>query len=215
MFQHFTFFIDFDNTLSDNDKLKIRIKDEMAKKYGLDVAESYMEEFNLVRQDKGYVDIQETIKRVSEKFNNQDLENRIHQFFDSFDFKKCLFNNSGKVVKHLQKYGNVVILTEGDKHAQAVKIKSSGIWDLVNGNVEIPLKNKVDHLFKILNKYPADTYYFIEDKPEILKEILDEKKKNLKTIHVCQGHYSPVCKKEKFDLTIESLDKLLEFSFPL
>lgn len=210
-----TFFVDFDNTLINNDKVKEKIREGLFKKFGSVIVKKFIDYYDKTREEKGYVNYLETIKRVSKELKRPDIDDELHWFFDGFDFRSCLFPAAENVLKHLKEFGKVVIFTEGDEHAQKVKIKRSGVWGIVSGQVEIPLIKKVNFILKLRNKYAADIYYVIDDKPEILKEIIDLKNKRLKTIHVCQGHYSSLCKKERFNLTVSSIDKLLEVNFPL
>lgn len=205
-----TFFIDFDNTLIDNDKVKKQIEKIISKKYGREFTNRFLALNQKLRDEKGYVDFPFTIDQIAKEESKPEIKNRLHELFHSFKFKDCLFDKTEKVIKHLSNIGQVVVVTEGDRHFQTVKIKSSGIWNLVAGNVEIPLKDKISYLPKFLKKYPSDLYYFIEDKPEVLKKIHDLYKDKIKTIHVCQGHYSPICDLGIFDITVKSLPELLE-----
>lgn len=215
MTKSITFFIDFDNTLIDNDKVKVKVQSAMSKKYGHKFTNRFLAINKNLREEKGYVDFPATIDQIVKEEDSPALTRELHDLFHNFNFKDCLFDKAAEVIKHLSKFGEVVVLTEGDSHYQTIKIKSSGIWNLAGGRVEIPLKDKVSHLNQFLKKYPSDTYYFIEDKPEILKKIGDLYPGKIKTIHVCQGHYSPICQMGIFDLTVKSLKDLLKISFPL
>lgn len=210
-----TFFIDFDNTLIDNDKIKVQIQSTISKKYGPKFTNRFLAINQKLRKEKGYVDFPATIKQIAKEKNEPKLARALHDLFHNFKFKDCLFERTEEVIKYLENLGQVVVVTEGDSHYQEIKIKSSEIWDLVDGMVEIPLKDKVSHFPEFLEKYPSDIYYFVEDKPEVLKKISDLYEGKIKTIHVCQGHYSPICQMEIFDLTVKSLKDLLKISFPL
>lgn len=207
------FFVDFDNTLINNDEVKYKIQKILTLKYGQNFAKEFIATHDQVRQKLGSVNFPLTIKKVA----NADLKlnKELHHVFHTFDFADSLFDKAEEVIIHLQKFGQVIVITEGDSHYQTIKIKTSGVWNLVGGSVEIPLKDKVAHLSLFLEKYSSDTYYFIEDKPEVLKKIGDLYKGKIKTIHVCQGHYSLICQMGVFDLTIKSLKDLLHIKFPL
>ncbi|MBI2326741.1 hypothetical protein HYU92_00310 [Candidatus Curtissbacteria bacterium] len=210
-----TFFVDFDNTLIDNDKVKVQIQSTISKEYGRKFINRFLAINQKLREEKGYVDFSSTIDQIAKEENKPELKDKLHYLFHNFKFKDSLFSKAGTVIKYLGTFGQVVVITEGDRHYQEIKIKSSGIWNLVDGNVEIPIFDKVSHLSEFLKKYPSDVYYFIEDKPEVLKEIRDLYKDKIKTIHVCQGHYSPICQMGIFDLTVKSLKDLLKINFPL
>lgn len=207
------FFIDFDNTLIDNDKVKKQIEEIISKKYGRNFTNRFLGINKKLRDEKGYVDFPATIKQIAKGENKPKLAKELHDLFHNFNFKDCLFDKTEKVIKHLGSFGQVVIVTEGDRHYQEIKIKSTGIWNLVEGKIEIPIKDKVAHLPEFLKKYPSDTYYFIEDKPEVLKKVYDLYKGKIKTVHVCQGHYSPICETGIFDITVKSLSELLNVKF--
>lgn len=210
-----TYFIDFDNTLIDNDKVKKQMEEIISRKYGRNFTNRFLEINKKLRGEKGYVDFPATIKQITKEENKPKLAHELHDLFHNFKFKDCLFDKTEKVIKYLGSFGRVVIITEGDRHYQEIKIKSSGIWDLVDGMVEIPLKDKVSHFPEFLEKYPSDIYYFIEDKPAVLKKIRDLYSSKIKTIHVCQGHYSAICEMDIFDITVKSLSELLGINFPL
>lgn len=210
-----TFLIDFDNTLLDNDKVKIRIADYISSRFGKSFTDRFLAIHDQIRMQKGYVDFPSTINQIASEVHKPQLKAELHDIFHNFDLKSCLFEKATEVIVHLQKFGQVVVLTEGDSHYQTIKIKKSGIWKLVNGKVEIPLINKVENIKNLMLKYPSDIYYFIEDKPELLEKAGKIYGLQLKRIHVCQGHYSVICKREKFDLTVSSLKELLGIEFPL
>lgn len=209
------FFIDFDNTLIDNDKIKGQIEKTISKKYGRNFTDRFLKINRKLRDEKGYVNFPATIEQISKEEKNPKVAEELHTLFHHFEFKNCLFDKTEEVIRYLKTFGTVVVITEGDRHYQEIKIKSTEVWDLVGGKVEIPLKDKVSHLPEFLKKHSSDVYYFIEDKPEVLKKIRDLYKSKIKTIHVCQGHYSPICQTGIFDLTVKSLKDLLKISFPL
>jgi len=217
-----TFFIDFDNTLIDNDKVKKQIAKIISKKYGRNFTNRFLEINKKLRDEKGYVDFPATIAQIAREenkrsfsTNNPKVTHELHDLFHNFKFNNCLFDKVEEVIRHLATFGAVIIITEGDRHYQEIKIRNTGIWNLVVGKVEIPLKDKIAHFPKFLKKYPSDIYYFIEDKPEVLRKIGDLYGGKIKTIHVCQGHYSPICQMGIFDLTVKLIKDLLGISFPL
>lgn len=38
---------------------------------------------------------------------------------------------------------------------------------------------------------------------------------NIKTIHICKGYYSPICKKSKFDLIVNGIKALSAVDFTI
>lgn len=206
-----TFFVDFDNTLINNDEVKYKIQKILTLRYGQNFTKEFIATHDQVRQKLGSVNFPLTIRKVAKA--DLKLNKELHHVFHTFDFAGSLFDKAEEVIIHLQKFGQVIVITEGDSHYQTIKIKTSGIWDLVGGRVEIPLKDKVAHLPEFLKKYPSDIYYFIEDKPEVLKKVRALYKGKIKTIHVCQGHYSSICEMGIFDITVKSLSELLNVKF--
>lgn len=207
-----TFFIDFDNTLLNNDKVKENLKNLLKENFGSKISQEFTSSYEKIREQKGRVDFPATIEKAAK--NKPDSE-EIHNLFHSFDFSSCLFDEAKETISYLKKFGTVVIVSEGEKHYQTLKIKKSGIWTTVNGKVEIPTDSKVKNLKYLMSKYKSNAFYLIEDKPEILKEVRNTYGPKIKTIHICQGHYSPICKEENFDLTVNSLKELKNLQFPL
>jgi hypothetical protein len=82
-----------------------------------------------------------------------------------------------------------VIVSDGDQLFQPEKIFRSDLAETVEGRVLI-YTHKQQHLEEILQKYPADHYAMIDDKPDILVDSKAIMGKRLTTVFVKQGHYA-------------------------
>jgi hypothetical protein len=109
--------------------------------------------------------------------------------------------------------GLTVIVSDGDLSYQAEKIVNSNLADAVEGRVLLYV-HKQDHLAEITQKYPADHYVLIDDKPQILadtKKILGDK---LTTVFVKQGKYASAQPPKGFqpDITVAHIGDLRQCS---
>ena len=187
----------------------------LAKKFNKKFSQRFHDITEDLRKKTGHVSIANTFKVIAKENDLPGLADNFHEYFHRFDFKGFLFHKAREVLEHLQSFGKVVVFTEGQKHYQLLKIKKSGVFGIVFGNVEIFASDKPGNLKALFSKYPAEINYLIEDKPEILIKVKKIYGDKIQTIHVCQGHYSKSCRNDNFGLKVASFDELLKIHFPI
>ena len=106
-----------------------------------------------------------------------------------YAFAQLLYPQALAAIAHLRTLGPVVVLTDGDVVFQPRKIKRSGIWDAVSGEVLICL-HKEHSLEIVQHKYPANHYICVDDKPLLLAAMKLAMGERLTTVFVRQGHYA-------------------------
>ena len=115
---------------------------------------------------------------------------------------------------HLQTLGRAVILSDGDVVFQPHKVRRSGLYDAVNGEVLIYI-HKEHELAEVERLYPAAHYVMVDDKLRLLSAVKAAWDERLTTVFVRQGHYAFESKETKpyptADITVERLDELLRF----
>jgi hypothetical protein len=108
--------------------------------------------------------------------------------------------------------GLPVVLSDGDIVFQPRKIQRSGIWDAVEGRVMIYLHKErvLDHMQQ---RYPANHYVMVDDKPSLLAAMKSILKDRLTTVFVRQGHYALAPESNSVqpppDMTIERIEDLI------
>jgi hypothetical protein len=105
-----------------------------------------------------------------------------------YPFAHRLFADSLDVVEHAGRFGEPVIVSDGDVVFQPLKIRRSGLDSFVS-RVLIYI-HKERELDDIAERYPADHYLLIDDKVRILATIKRVWNSRVTTVFPRQGHYA-------------------------
>jgi FMN phosphatase YigB (HAD superfamily) len=92
-------------------------------------------------------------------------------------------------VRHVQQWGPVVILSDGDAVFQPRKVERSGLWHAFDSRVLI-FVHKERELDYVEQLYPADHYVLIDDKLRILAAVKEIWRDRVTTIFPRQGRYA-------------------------
>jgi len=214
MVEPVVFLIDVDNTLLDNDSAQADYIAEIKNKVSANSAQRYWEIFQQASKELGYADYLGALQRYRQEDLHDPRLFSISCYFLDYDFKQRLYPKSLEVIKHLQNFTKVVILTDGDVVFQPRKIVRSGLWDAVDGNVLIYI-HKEDELKQIEKKYPAKHYVVIDDKIRILSAIKKQWGNLVTTIFVRQGHYATdpaiLAQYPSADISIEKIGEIINY----
>ncbi len=211
------FLIDVDNTLIDNDSIKIDWDKHLKVEMGEQLTTHFWELYERAREESSVVDIPLTLKWLREQTPLSELDEQtyehVHSLFDNYPFFNALYPHTLETLRYLRTLGLTVIVSDGDLYFQAEKIFNSAIAETVEGRVLI-YTHKQEHLQEIMKQYPADQYAMIDDKPQILAEcklILENK---LTTVFVQQGKYAAGPKPENFhpDISVQHFGDLRSYS---
>lgn len=209
------FLFDVDNTLLDNDRVTRDLRAFLEKEVGMQRCDRYWQIFEDLRTELGYADYLGALQRyrVEHPYDSHLLA--VSTYLVNYHFANRLFPNSLDALEHCKRFGQVVILTDGDVVFQPRKIERSGLFEAVEGNILIYI-HKESELADVQRRYPAEKYVLVDDKLRILaavKEIWGEK---VTTVFPRQGHYAfdekVIAKYPPADITIESIGNLLNFS---
>ena len=163
------FWIDVDNTLLDNDRIKEAQNEALLAELGPKLSQRYWDIYEEVRAERGVVDIPLALRYLRERTSLDDLDDFAHQhvrsLFENFPFQDFLYPHVLETLQYLNTIGTPVIVSDGDKAYQAEKIYQSNIADAVNGRVLLFI-HKQEHLDEIDQLYPADHWAIIDDKPQ-------------------------------------------------
>lgn len=214
MIEPVVFLIDVDNTLLDNDSAQADYISEIRNKVSANSAQRYWEIFQQATKELGYADYLGALQLYRQEDMHDPNLFSISSYFLDYDFKQRLYPKSLDVIKHLQSFGKVVILTDGDVVFQPRKILRSGLWNAVDSNVLIYI-HKEDELKQIEKKYPAEHYVMIDDKIRILSAIKNQWGDRVTTIFARQGHYATdpaiIAQYPSADISIEKIGELINF----
>ncbi|GHO42476.1 HAD family hydrolase [Ktedonospora formicarum] len=211
-----TFWIDVDNTLIDNDRVKQDLFARLQETIGSKLNERFWEIYEEVRADKSVIDIPLTLQRLRDEIPLSEMDEttykRAHAIFDDYPFDERLYPHTIEALQHLNELGTTVIVSDGDKVFQDNKIHTSGLFQAVQGRVMI-YDHKQQHLNEIIERYPADHFVMVDDKPQILHETKKDLGARLTTVFVRQGKYASAPLPDGFapDISVDSVEALRSY----
>ena len=187
------FLLDVDNTLLDNDAVKDDINEHLKVEMGEQLTARYWELYEQARQESDVVNIPLALQRLREETPlsvlDEETYRHVHSIFDNYPFFDRLYPCALETLRHLRTLGLTVIVSDGDRCYQPEKIFLSDIAETVEGRVLIYI-HKQQHLDEIQQRYPADRYVMIDDKPQILADSAAKMGDVLTTVFVEQGKYA-------------------------
>ncbi len=211
------FLLDVDNTVLDNDSVKTNLATHLQLAIGPHLATRFWDIYEQVRKAKGVVDIPEALMRLREQTSITEMDEHtylhVYSLFDHYPFANALYPYALETIQHLKTIGQVVIVSDGDLYFQAEKIFTSTLANAVEGKVLLYI-HKQEHLDEIMQRYLADHYVILDDKPDILidtKKLLGSK---LTTVFVKQGKYAVGKPPMHFapDITVDRIGDLRSYT---
>jgi hypothetical protein len=181
--------VDVDNTLLDNDRVTADLRRHLEREVGHESQRRYWEIFEQLRSELGYADYLGALQRFRAENPREPGLLTVSHYLINYPFANRLFPASLDTIEHLQAFGPVVILSDGDVVFQPRKVDRSGLSDAVSGNVLIYI-HKEQELEDVSARYPARHYVLVDDKLRILDAIKKVWGEKVTTIFVRQGHYA-------------------------
>ncbi len=204
------FLLDVDNTLLDNDRVRIEL--DAADAVGPVHAVRFWEIYEAVREELDFVSFPETMERFGLECYETECLGRLSSVLYGFPFAESLYPGALEAIDHVKSLGVPVILSDGDQLFQRYKIRVAGIEAAVDGRVLVYV-HKEQSTDDIRNRYPAEHYVMVDDKPRIhagLKAALGD---SVTTVMVCQGKYATEAGHHNYpeaDLSLDSIRDLAE-----
>jgi FMN phosphatase YigB (HAD superfamily) len=187
------FLLDVDNTLLANDEVKEDLDHQLRQLLGDKLAARFWDIYEQVRHEEGVVDIPVSLTRLRAEVPEEQMDKqtyqRAHAIFDNYPFFQRLYPHVIETLHHLGELGLTVIVSDGDQYFQAEKIVNSHLAEAVEGRVLIYI-HKQQHLKEIFQRYPAEHYAMVDDKPQILADSKALLGNRLTTVFVKQGKYA-------------------------
>jgi FMN phosphatase YigB (HAD superfamily) len=205
------FLLDVDNTLLDNDGFAADLGERLERTFGASERARYWAIFGRLREQLGLADYLGSLQLFRAGLDDRTELLAMSEFLLDYPFAELLFPRALEAVAHLAKLGSPMVLSDGDIVFQPRKIKHSGIWDAVEGRVMIYVHKErvLDH---VQQRYPANHYVMIDDKPNLLAAMKSVLGSKLTTVFVRQGHYALAPQSNPAnpapDLTIERIGDL-------
>lgn len=206
------FLVDVDNTLLDNDGIQQDLKEHLEQKFCVSTRDRYWRILEDLFDEVGYRDYIGAMQRYrSEHPLHVELLSMSHWLMD-YPFERRLFPGALEVLRRLRQFGPTAILSDGDVVFQPRKVEHAGIADAVDGHVLIYI-HKEEALADVEQRYPAEHYVLVDDKPRILDAVKRLWQNRVTTILPLQGQYAHDKKVlsalPPADVTIERIGDLL------
>ncbi|MEO6172248.1 MAG: HAD family hydrolase, partial [Arenimonas sp.] len=194
------FLLDVDNTLLDNDRFASDLSRRLEDAFGVMESQRYWEIYQDLRKQLGYADYLATLQKFRIGLDDDPDVLQMSEFLLEYPFEKRLYPGALDAIAHLHTLGLPVVLSDGDVVFQPRKIQRSGIWDAAEGRVLI-YQHKELMLASVQQRFPAQHYIMIDDKPRLLSAMKLVMGDKLTTVFVRQGHYAV----EAFDIPVNPL----------
>ena len=216
MRRRIVFLFDVDNTLLDNDRVTVDLRDHLEREVGHERQERYWSIFEELRAEVGYADYLGALQRYRANYPRDLHVLTVSHFLLESPFHERLFPNALEVVNSVKQYAVPVILSDGDVVFQPHKIRRSGLYDAFEGAVLIYVHKEFE-LEDVAQRYPADHYVLVDDKLRILAAVKDVWDEYVTTVFVRQGHYAhddkAISGYRSTDYTIERIADLVKLDF--
>jgi len=207
------FLIDVDNTLLDNDAVEADFHRHLAAQLGQDRAEHYWTIFEELRSELGYADHLGALQRLRGAYPHEPHLLQASTYLIEYPFAERVYAGALDTVRRLNELGRTVILSDGDVVLQPHKIRRSGLWAAVDGDVLVYV-HKEHELGDVERRYSAEHYVLVDDKLRILDAIKRDWGSRVTTVFLRQGHYATDVESIKAyspaDLTLARIDELVD-----
>jgi len=211
------FLLDCDNTLLDNDHIVADLNDHLAREFGADNRDRYWAIFEALRAELGYADYLGALQRYRLGADNDPRLLMMSSFLVDYPFAERLYPGALDALTYLRRWGETVILSDGDVVFQPRKLQRSGLWDAVGGRVLIYM-HKEKMLDDVERRFPARHYVMVDDKLRILAAMKKIWSHRLTTVFPRQGHYAldpgNIAAYPAADIAVERIGDLIDYELP-
>jgi len=208
---------DVDNTLLDNDRVVQDLGEYLVWTFGQEARDRYWAIFEGLRGQLGYADYLGAL----EKYRLENLHHpsvpRVANWLIDYPFAERLFPGALDAVRHAARFGDTVILSDGDAVFQPRKVARSGLWEAFKDRVLIYV-HKEHELDVVERLHPAKHYVLVDDKLRILDAVKRVWGSRVTTVFPRQGHYAAdkqaLATYPPADITIDRIGDLIRHALP-
>ena len=181
------FLFDVDNTLIDNDSVQAHLGEHLGQTYGVATRDRYWEIFEKLRSEIGYADYLGALERFRIEAIHHPTVLLMSTWLVDYPFGERLYPGALDAVKHVQRWGPAVILSDGDYGLPTRKVEQSVLWRAFEDRVLIYI-HKEEQIDDVERFYPAKHYVMIDDKLRILDVMKNIWGEHVRTVFPKQGH---------------------------
>ncbi len=183
------FLVDVDNTLIDNDRIQDDLKRHLEQEFGLASRERYWDILEDLFGELGYRDYLGALQRYRVEHPHEPHLLTMSSYLVDYPFANRLYPGWLDMLERFRSWGPTVILSDGDVVFQPRKVERSGIFEAVDGHVLIYI-HKERELADVSERYPAEHYVLVDDKPRILAAVKKVWGRRVTTVFPRQGSYA-------------------------
>jgi len=206
------FLFDVDNTLLDNDHVTADMRRYLETQFGAESRDRYFAIFEELRSELGYADYLGALQRYRIESLGDPRFMMMSAFLVDYPFANRLYPGSLDALEYAARFGQTVILSDGDVVFQPRKVSRSGLWEAVDGRVLIYI-HKEQMLDEVEMRHPARHYVIVDDKLRILAAMKKQWGDRVTTVFPRQGHYAHdpknIAAYPPADITIERIGDLV------
>ena len=207
------FLFDVDNTLLDNDAVAADLRRHLTSEFGPERQQRYWDAFEELRAELGYADYLGALQRFRTAFPHDTHLLAVSDWLIDYPFAERLYPGALELIGRICGAARAVILSDGDVVFQPRKIRRSGLWRAVGGEVLIYVHKELE-LDDVERRFPAERYVVVDDKVRILAAIKTVWGERVTTVFPRQGHYALdaelVARYPRADVTIERVGDLAD-----
>lgn len=206
------FLFDVDNTLLDNDAVKVDLEERLATVLRSEDSTRFWELYEEVRTDLGMVSFPETVERFLPAHCADPLApQKAAQSLFELDFASHLRPGALEILERAGEEGTPLILSNGDQFFQRWKIWKAGLA-AASGNRVWVFPEKEHHFEDLDDQFDDESlFYLVEDKLRALEAAQRHWGERVVTVFVAFGHHAAsVDDAAGVDLIVRSPKELLE-----
>lgn len=181
--------LDLDNTLFDSDGMKADMGAFLARSVGEAARARFWMHYEEVRRERGVVSYPEALDRLQRELPETLVYVRGMDYLIRYPYRERLLPGALAALRHLRRFGPLVILSDGEPWFQLKKLTDSGIARAVNGRVLL-FPRKLERIAELRARYPAARYALFDDKPALLADMKARLGDELIAVWLCQGAYA-------------------------
>lgn len=181
--------VDVDNTLLDNDQVRVKLEAAVSGAVGPARAARFWELYEKVRGELEFVNFPETLERFSRECDDLACLGAVSEVLYAFPFAGCLYPGALNALAYLKSLGRAVVVSDGDQLFQRHKIRVAGIEAAVDQQVLVYAHKELEH-DDIRRRFPAGHYVMFDDKPRIHAGMKRAFGDGITTVLVNQGKYA-------------------------
>lgn len=203
------FCFDFDETLSNTDRLRADLEAGITAIGGEGLTIIYKKAYEQVREEQGTVRMPLVLRAVAERSNlGPDVHRSLARMIHELPYQNYIYPGSEEAVRQLKALGKVILFSDGDAFFQAQKVYATSIANLVDEVVILP--NKVSYFNELEGFWPTDRYVFIDDKQRVLDAAKQYFGDRAVTVLVKQGRYAQSSQEPLADYSVDSIGEVAQ-----